>query len=140
MEMMSILSEIFAGGTEGVLKGVKDVVGAFRADPLEMAKLQQAITKAEMEITLGLSQAQTKINEIEAASTDKFASRWRPACGWIGFIGIAYATVFFPLATWGSVNFGIMPPPQIDTIILMELVTGMLGLAGMRSYEKMKNK
>ena len=135
---MSILSEFFAGGTEGVLKGVKDVVGAFKADPLELAKLETAIAKTEMELTLGLSQAQTKINEIESASADKFASRWRPACGWIGFIGIAYATIFHPLATWVSLNFGLVPPPQLDTVILMELVTGMLGLAGLRTYDKLK--
>jgi len=134
---MSFISDIFAGGAEGVLKGVKDVVSTFKADPLELAKIEHAITKAQMDLQLGLSQAQTKINEIEAGSADRFVSRWRPACGWIGVIGLGYATVFHPVASWASINFGLMPPPQLDTIILMELVTGLLGLAGMRTYEKM---
>jgi len=136
---MSIVSDIFAGGAEGILKGVKDVVSAFKADPLELAKIELAIGKAEMDLRLGLTQAQTRINEIEAASPDRFVSRWRPAVGWIGVAGLSYATIFFPLATWASMNFGWMAPPQLDTIILMELVTGLLGLAGMRSYEKLKN-
>jgi len=133
---MSFITEIFAGGAEGIFKGVKDIVSAFKADPLELAKIELAIGKAEMDLRLGLSQAQTRINEIEAANPDRFVSRWRPACGWIGVSGLAYATIFYPLAVWASINFGIAPPPQLDTIILMELVTGLLGLAGMRSYEK----
>lgn len=131
------LEDIFKGGAEGIFSGVAKVVSTFKADPLEVLRLQSAINQAQLSAQVSLTQAQTKINEIEAASQDKFVSRWRPACGWIGFIGIAYATVFYPLATWVSVNFGISPPPQLDTVILMELVTGMLGLAGMRTYEKL---
>ena len=135
---MSWLSEIFAGGTEGVFSGVAKVIGTMKADPLELMKLETAVKQGEMQLQVALVQAQTKINEIEAASTDKFVSRWRPACGWVGFVGISYATIFHPLATWGSINFGWQPPPQLDTAILMELVTGMLGLAGLRSYDKLK--
>lgn len=135
---MSFISELFAGGTEGVLKGVKDIVGTFKADPLELAKLESAISQAEMQMQTALVQAQTKINEIEAASQDKFVTRWRPAFGWLGVTGIAYAAIIQPLGTWASINFGWMPPPHVDTTILMEIVTGLLGLAGMRTYEKMK--
>ena len=85
-------------------------------------------------------QAQTKINEIEAGSADKFVSRWRPAFGWAGVFGIGYAVIFHPLAVWVSINFGLVAPPQIDTTILMELVTGMLGFAGLRTYDKWKKK
>jgi len=133
---MSFIAEIFAGGAEGILKGVKDVVSSFKADPLELARLEVAIAQAEMNVQLGLSQAQTKINEIEAASQDKFVSRWRPACGWMGVSGLAYATLVYPIASWICTNAGLISPPQLDTTILMEVVTGMLGLAGLRTYEK----
>lgn len=133
-----ILSEIFAGGITGLLGGVKEIISSVKADPLELLKLEAAVKQAELQAQLLMVQAQTKINEIEAASTDKFVSRWRPACGWIGFIGLAYATLAHPLLTWASLNFGIMPPPALDTTILMEVVMGMLGLAGLRTYEKVQ--
>lgn len=135
---MSFISEFFAGGTSGLLKGVRDVVGAFKADPLELAKIENAIAKAEMDLELGLSQAQTKINEIEAASQDKFVTRWRPAFGWMGVAGFGYTVLFEPLASWVCLNAGWTQPPHVDTVILMEIVTGLLGFAGIRSYDKRK--
>lgn len=133
---MSFIAEIFEGGASGILKGVKDVVSSFRADPLELAKLEAALQKTEADLQLGLSQAQTKINEIEAGSTDKFVSRWRPAIGWLCGSGIAYVCIVQPIGAWLSINLGWLPPPHIEAAILMELLMGLLGLAGLRSFEK----
>lgn len=135
---MSIISDVFAGGAEGILKGVKDVVSSFKADPLELAKLEIALAQTEANLAATLSTAQTKVNEIEAASSDKFTSRWRPACGWLAASGLGYAVIVTPILTWASVNFGITPPPHVDVTVLMELLFGLLGLAGMRTYEKYK--
>jgi hypothetical protein len=134
---MSWLEDIFKGGTEGILIGVKEVIGTIKADPLEVLKLQAAVTQTEGQISLALVQAQTKINEIEAASNDRFVSRWRPSVGWICVAGLGYATLFQPLAMWVCGNVGITPPPQLDLNILMPMVTGLLGLAGLRTYEKL---
>lgn len=135
---MSFISEIFMGGAEGVLKGVKDVVSTFKADPLELAKLEAALQKTESDLQLGLAQAQTKINEIEAVSTDKFVSRWRPAIGWLCGSGIAYVCIVQPIGAWVSINAGFLPPPHIEAAILIEVLMGLLGLAGLRSFEKYK--
>ena len=134
---MTWIEELFKGGTEGILTGVKEVIQTFKADPLEVMKLQASVTQAEGQISLALVQAQTKINEIEAASNDRFASRWRPAVGWICVAGLGYATLFQPLAVWVCANAGITSPPQLDLNILMPMVTGLLGLAGLRTYEKL---
>ena len=133
------LEEIFKGGTEGIFAGIKGIIGTIKADPLEVMKLQHAISTAEMQMTVSLSQAQTKINEIEAGSLDKYVSRWRPSVGWICVIGLGYATLFQPLASWVCINLNTIPPPQLDINIMMPLVTGMLGLAGYRTYEKTRN-
>ena len=137
---MSFLTEIFAGGAAGILKGVKDVVSSFKGDPLEMAKIEAAFAKAEMDLTLGLSQAQTKINEIEAASQDKFVSRWRPAIGWI--CGAAYAWDFvlqplliFVLSASGA-PIELISLPKLDISELSLVLAGMLGLGAMRTFEK----
>jgi len=137
---MSFISDIFAGGASGVLDGIAGIVKTMKADPLEIARIEQAIAQAEMTLELGLSQAQTRINEIEAASQDKFVSRWRPAIGWICAGAYAYTFVLQPLAVFLlAVTGNHIPPDQLPVIPVGELsivLMGMLGLAGLRSYEK----
>ena len=137
---MSFLSEIFAGGASGLLEGASSIIKTMKADPLEIAKLEQAITQAKMNLELGLSQAQTKINEIEAASSDKFVSRWRPTIGWICGAAYAYTFIFQLFVTFILVVFGhpleASQLPHIPVSELSVVLMGMLGLAGMRSYEK----
>jgi hypothetical protein len=139
---MSLISDLFAGGTEGVLKGVKDIVSTFKADPLELAKLEAAINKAELDFQLGLSQAQTKINEIEAASQDRFVSRWRPSIGWVCVFAYAYTFVLQPAISFGLVAAGVHynanELPKLEMAELSMVLAGMLGLGAMRSFDKLK--
>jgi hypothetical protein len=136
-----LLEEIFKGATEGgvggIFKGVKDLITTFKADPLEVMKLQSAITTAEQQYELSLVQAQTKINEIEAASQDKFAARWRPALGWICVGGFGYQMMLSPIMQ-SIINFWYpdfrMDKLEVET--LMTLLFGMLGLGAYRSFEK----
>jgi hypothetical protein len=132
------LKDIFAGGAEGIFKGVSDLIKNFKGDPLELAKISAELEKAQQTLTLGLSQAQTRINEIEAASTDKFTSRWRPAIGWI--CGAAYAYNFviqpFLLFTVALAGIHIPTPPTLDWTEMGVVLMGMLGLGAMRSYDK----
>lgn len=140
------LGSLFAGGIEGVLKGAKDVIGAFKADPTVMAQnaaklaeLELAIKQAELDYELKLSLAQTEINKIEAASTDKFVNRWRPAVGWICALGLLYATFLAPILDWLGHNIvGWKEPPTLNVEVLTTTLFAMLGIAGMRSFDKMK--
>jgi hypothetical protein len=116
------------GIDDAVAAGLK-VLDKFVPDP-------DAKIKAEAELRtalLGIDQAQAKINEVEAASSNLFVSGWRPAIGWIGAIGLAYQFIVRPFAVgagWGTL-------PALDAS-LMELVLAMLGFAGLRTYEKYK--
>lgn len=137
---MSIISEVFAGGAEGILKGVKGVVSAFKADPLELAKIELAIAQTEAQLESALSTAQTRINEIEAASTDKFTSRWRPAIGWICGAAYAWEFVLQPLLSFvlavGGAPVEMSKLPKLDVSELSMVLMGMLGLGAMRSWDK----
>ena len=74
---------------------------------------------------------QAAVNEAEAYNPNLFVSGWRPAIGWIGAAGLCYQYVLRPLLTaTGYGNF-----PALDGS-LMELVMAMLGMAGLRTYEK----
>jgi len=141
---MSFISDIFAGGAEGVLKGVRDVVSTFKADPLELARLEAALVKTQTDLILGMAQAQTKINEIEAASQDKFVSRWRPAIGWICGAAFGYHFLLQPflqfLVVAGGIDLNTADLPVISTGELMVVLGGLLGLGSMRSFDKMGPK
>lgn len=137
------VSSIFAGGVAGIFSGVKEIVSAFKADPTvalqsqqKLAELEIAMKQAEMQADVALQQAQLEVDKVEAASNDKFASRWRPAAGWLGVTGLAYSVMFYPLLTWASTNFAWHAPPPLDTNVLQTLLFGMLGLGGMRTFEK----
>ena len=110
--------------------------------------IRQAITgeisadkKAEIETKLleienqGL-QAQIEVNKIEAASASVFVSGWRPACGWTCVSGLFYTFLLQPIVAWVALIFKYPVPPAIDTTLLIQLLFGMLGLAGLRAYEK----
>jgi roadblock/LC7 domain-containing protein len=137
---MSFIADIFAGGAAGILAGVKDVVSTFKADPLEVMRLQAAIAQSEAQLALGLAQAQTKVNELEAVSQDKFVSRWRPAIGWICGAAYAYSFVLQPfgvfLLTASGYHLEASQLPHIQVGELSMVLMGMLGLGAMRSWDK----
>ena len=136
---MSLLTDISRGAVGGLLGGIgtlaKDIRQAITGDlPAEkQAEIQQKI----MEIELAASQAQTKINEVEAASEHWFVAAWRPFIGWTGGVALAYASIIEPLMTWIARLYGTTVVfPVIDTTVTMQVLFGILGLGMFRSYDK----
>lgn len=83
--------------------------------------------------------AQTEVNKIEAQHASVFVAGWRPFIGWTGGVGIAYTFVLAPFIEFVARAAGYtqeMPMP--DAGQLMTLITAMLGVGAMRSYDKMK--
>ncbi|MDR3631703.1 MAG: holin family protein [Desulfocapsaceae bacterium] len=100
---------------------------------LELLKLQQS---GELAIISG----QLEINKMEAANPSPFASGWRPFVGWVCGSGFAIQFVIGPLAEWAAGLAGHpVQFPQMDMSTMMPLLLGMLGLGGMRSFEKTKS-
>ncbi|MFT5658146.1 MAG: hypothetical protein ACI9KN_001425 [Gammaproteobacteria bacterium] len=60
---------------------------------------------------------------------------WRPAIGWVGAIALFYQFIVYQLLLWIP---NITPPPHIESAKLYTIITGMLGIAGMRSFDKLK--
>lgn len=106
---------------------------------LELAqKGELAVLDADMRLALG----QIDVNKAEAASTDFFRGGWRPAVGWICVFGMGYQFLLQPLLPWFAALAGaeVPPLPGIDNESLMVLLSGMLGLGGLRTYERVKGK
>ena len=133
----------------GILSIVSEVIGKLIPDPTKAAEakvrlfeLAQAGELKELDANLQLALAQINLNTEEAKSPSIFKSGWRPATGWLCVIGFAYMTVVRPLVPWALTVAGInVPPlPPIDTMEIMAILGGMLGLGGMRSFERAKGK
>jgi dienelactone hydrolase len=82
--------------------------------------------------------AQLEVNAAEAASPHLFVAGWRPFVGWCCGAGFLWATIGHPLAAWAAAAQGWPVPPSIDTEVLLYVLGGMLGLGGLRSFEKVK--
>ncbi|MCO7226198.1 holin family protein [Pleionea sp. CnH1-48] len=98
------------------------------------------------QIETGLLQSQHEINKAEAQHSSVFVAGWRPFIGWVGGAALAYQFLLYPLLIWlwyfmqaqGWISQSLAPPPPLDAEILWVVVSGMLGIAGMRSYDKLK--
>jgi len=101
------------------------------AAKLELLKMQQS---GDLAVMTG----QLEINKIEAGSTNLFVSGWRPFIGWVCGISLTYAAIIEPLSRFiAKVGFSYTAEfPVIDTTLTLQILLGLLGLAGMRSWEK----
>lgn len=105
---------------------------------LELAqKGELATLDADVRLALG----QMEINKVEA-QTDLFRGGWRPATGWCCVAGLLYQFILQPVLPWLVALLGaeVPPLPAIDNETLLVLLTGMLGLGGLRSFERVKGK
>ena len=85
-----------------------------------------------------VAMSQIEVNKIEAQSTSLFKSGWRPFLGWVCAAAFAYHFIVQPLVIFGIALGGFAPInlPEFDMGSLMTVLMGMLGLGGLRTYEK----
>lgn len=109
-------------------------------NPNERAKAKEQFESDLMNAVMDASAQQNKINAIEAAHKSVFVAGWRPFIGWICGIGLLWAFVVQPMAAWLFAAFipEFPHPPQIQTDGLYQLVLAMLGMGGLRTFEKMR--
>ena len=95
--------------------------------------------QAQLAAAVAIVQGQLDTNKAEAASGSAFTSGWRPFIGWICGSALAFQYVLRPLLAWVGIVSGHAFPtlPGIDDN-LWQLMLGMLGMGGLRSFEKVK--
>jgi hypothetical protein len=108
-------------------------------DAHEATKAKAELEAKLIEASLAANQAQTDINAKEAEHRSLWVSGWRPGVGWACAAGFAWTYIGHPIATWSLTVAGVETTlPPIDTAPLTEMLLAMLGMAGLRSFEKMK--
>lgn len=122
------------GIADAVAAGLK-VIDKFVPDPAAKVKAEEQL-RADLQ---AWDKAQTDVNAVEAANENIFVSGWRPALGWTCAFAFAFIYVIGPMITWLSTMAGNpIPLPSFNVDALMGLTLGMLGLGGLRTYEKVK--
>ena len=99
-------------------------------------KAEADFLQAAMDGELKQVIAQLEINAREAAHPSVFVAGWRPFFGWVGGSAFAYVGLLQPLLTWVAQVNGLPSPPDVDTDFLWVVVSGLLGIGGMRTFEK----
>lgn len=118
----------------------KTLIDKLIPDPKAKAEATQKLLEMQQNGDLAVIAGQNRINEIEAASSNPFVAGWRPFIGWVCGLALAVQLVVGPLATWGAGLAGHpIAFPKMETELLTTLVVSMLGLGGMRTYEKLNN-
>lgn len=142
MSALPIIGRVVEKGLDVVDQFVED---KDQANKLK-AQIKQQIEQQDHEEVMAQVEGQLSINKAEAKHKSIFVAGWRPFIGWIGGLALAYQFIAYPLATWlwtflqaqGIVPPDLSAPPVLNTSALLTVVTGMLGIGGMRSYDKRK--
>ena len=115
-----------------LISPVAGLLDKFIPDKDQAASLAHEIATMSEKHAQELSLAQLAVNK-EEAKGNWFQSSWRPAVAWICVLGMAVNFLISPLLA----PLGVVVP-QADTSVMMPVLMGMLGLGGLRSFEKTK--
>ena len=133
------LSAAFEMGTAAIKRIWPDPTEQAR-EITKLAALKQKGDLAQLNAHVQLMLAQIKVNEESAKTPSLFVSGARPFIIWVGGFSMAWSGLFHPLLVWvwAFAEMTGTPPPMIESAVLGSVVTGLLGVAGMRSYDKTK--
>jgi hypothetical protein len=124
---------------EAVLGLATSLIDRVFPDPAQKASAQLELLKLQQSGELAQITGQLDINKIEATNVNLFVSGWRPAIGWVCALALAYQYLFRPLSGTVAIVLGYtLPPlPGLDDN-LWQLMMGMLGMGGLRTFEKVQ--
>ena len=116
------------------------LLGKFIEDKDTKNKLAHEIATMAERHAQELAKGQLEINKAEASHRNIFVAGWRPFVGWTCGVALAWHFVLAPFIIFFSAYFGVelTELPTFDMESLMTVLLGMLGLGGLRSFEKYK--
>ena len=123
-----------------LIEPVTGLLDKFVEDKDQKAQLAHELATMADRHAQDLALAQIEVNKAEAASGSIFKGGWRPFIGWVCGGAFAYHFVLQPIIVFAVLAAGVdLPPlPEFDMASLMTVMMGMLGLGGLRTYEKQK--
>lgn len=105
----------------------------------ELTKQKKA--QLELEITKALVEAEGKqieVNKVEAGHPSLFVAGWRPFVGWAAAIGFVFQFLLAPMINYVLITHNLPELPVLEIDQLYTMLMGMLGLGGLRTFEKIR--
>ena len=118
---------------------VSNLVGKFIEDKDKKNQLAHDLATLADKHAQELAKGQIEANTQQAKHPSLFVAGARPAIMWICALGLLTQFFIMPIAEWATAIW--MPEvllPELNTGELMTLTLSLLGLGGMRSFEKSK--
>ena len=115
-----------------LVDAVSNILDKVVDDKDQKARLAHEIATMAEKNSQALMMQQLKILQADAQG-NWFQSSWRPLIGWLAGISRGINYMIAPIA----LGFGF-EMPQADMSVMMPLLLGMLGIGGMRSFDKLK--
>ena len=118
---------------EKLIDPISNILDKFVADKDLKQKLEHEL-KTELHRA---NMAQIEVNKEEAKHRTVFVAGWRPFTGWVCATALAYHFILEPVIVFVLALYNIqLTLPQFDMASLLTVLMGMLGLGGLRTYEK----
>ena len=119
---------------------VTGLLDKFVEDKDQKAKLAHEIATLAERQAHEIAKSQIAVNKEEASSHSMFVAGWRPAVGWVCTLGLATNYLFVPICNFLlTITESPITIPPLDLSEMMPVLLGMLGLGGLRTYEKTKD-
>jgi len=119
---------------EKLIAPVTGLLDKFIPDADTKQKIAHEIATMSERHAQEIALAQIEVNKAEAKG-NWFQAGWRPATGWVCVLGFGVNFLISPLAAGMGIDI-----PQADTSTMLPVLMGMLGLGGLRTYEKSSKK
>lgn len=129
---MSWLDKLVGGSVAEPVEAVGNALDKLFTSDDERLTHQEILTRLQQKP----AELQVELNKIEAGHRSIFVAGWRPALGWVCAVGFAFPFLINPCLQW----YSGMPGPALPLDAMTELVIAMLGLGGLRTFEKLKGK
>ena len=125
---------------EALIGPVTGLLDKFIQDKDQKARLAHEVATMAQRHAQELAKAQLEVNKVEAAHKSLFVSGWRPAVGWVCAIAFLYHFLLKDIIMFVCAFAGVDIPdlPEFDMSTLLTVLGGMLGIGGLRTYEKQK--
>ena len=129
---MSLLNSLIGPATQ--------ILDKFVEDKAQKAKLAHELATMADRLANEQQLAQIAVNKEEAASGSLFKGGWRPFVGWVCGVAFFYHFVLQPVIIFVVAIIGVNVPdlPEFQMNTLLTVLGGLLGIGGLRTYEKQK--
>lgn len=139
---MNFLGKIFGSVATQPIEAIGNVFDKLFTSDEERLQAQAVLDK----LAQHPGELQVELNKVEAAHRSVFVAGWRPYIGWV--LGTALAFYYLPQFAIASILWAnmclikqeLLPYPISDISGLTQLVYGLLGLAGLRTVEKLQGR